>query len=356
MRPASLLGQMSLRNKLTARSRPEPAPVAPAPEPDPTAPWVDALLARPAPPATDPLGPVSAELASRLTAEDHAAVAEAMERPEEGYQRSLWEHAPPEVRPRLSVLFSTYYGIPGALERTGMLPQMPPEDVHAMARGALAAGGDPYTADIVMTSLQAAGFQFGPGATILDFGCSSGRVLRALAAWRPDLELVGCDPNADAIAWAVEHLPVARWFASPTTPPLDLGDASVDAAFAISIWSHFDAGPALTWLAEMHRVVRPGGALLITTHGLDTLGHYMREDLMTRESAAEVTRALITSGHHWYDVFGDEGDWGVKASGWGNGYMSMEWLTSHVTPDWAVRQYVPGGLHGDQDVVVLERR
>ena len=40
------------------------------------------------------------------------------------------------------------------------------------------------------------------GGTVLDFGSSSGRVLRILAAARPDLRCLGCDPNEDAIAWA----------------------------------------------------------------------------------------------------------------------------------------------------------
>lgn len=326
------------------------------PEPDPTAPWVEALLDRPAAPIDDPLGPVTSDLAARLTPEDHAAVAAELERPEEETQRSYWVHADPSVHPRLTVLFSTYYHHEGAMARTGLLPQMPPDEVHAMARGSLAAGGDLYTADVVVTNLRRAGFELAQGATVLDFGCSSGRVLRPLAAWRPDLDLLGCDPNEDAIAWATGSLPVARWFVSPTAPPLDLDDGAVDVVYAISIWSHFAAGPALDWLAEMHRIVRPGGALLLTTHAFDTLAHYMRADLMTRDSAAEATRALITTGHQWYDSFGDAGDWGVKADGWGHGYFAMDWLMARVTPDWALRGYVPGGLHADQDVLVLERR
>ncbi len=38
--------------------------------------------------------------------------------------------------------------------------------------------------------------------------------------------------------------------------------------FAISVWSHFSATGALTWLQELHRIVQPGGHVLLTSHGL----------------------------------------------------------------------------------------
>jgi hypothetical protein len=77
---------------------------------------------------------------------------------------------------------------------------------------------------------------------------------------------------------------------------------------------------------------------------------------MTQQSATEVALDFLVHGHRWYDVFGEDGDWGVKDTGWGNSYMSMEWLLSHVTPDWAVRLLRAGAIDQNQDVIVLERR
>jgi len=315
---------MSLRSKLlfagsafglgagaaTARLRGrEPvAPVVPPPPPSgpsPEAIVVDAvtsaLASRAEPPWHAPM-PVSEALYARLLPEDLAQL-EAML---EGPQAELWAMTHEQARKRLAVVLTAYYRIEAALERLGLTSVEPPEDVHAMARGPLAAGGDPSIADLVISVLDEAGFALAEGGTVLDFGCSSGRVLRAIAAYRDDLDCVGCDRNTGAIAWAQEHLPMARFFASPGTPPLELADASVDAAFAISIWSHFDAPQAIAWLEEMHRVIRPGGALMLTTHGFDTLGTFLRRGDMTRESASETALALLRTGHQWYDVFGDD--------------------------------------------------
>jgi SAM-dependent methyltransferase len=343
---------------IRTRQPPPPPPPPPPLPPAPPAhqPWVEAVTRRPRPFAQDPPGPASSTLYARIAPEDLAILEEKIAASPEPPIRELWERAEPHQKPRLAVLFSTYFQIPGALEATGLLPDMPPDEVHAMARGPIAAGGDLYIADIVLTYLEEAGMAPAAGERILDFGSSSGRVLRVIGALRPDLELLGCDPNEGAIAWAAEHLPMGRFFVSPTEPPLELEDASLDGAYAISIWSHFDAGPALAWLDEMHRVVKPGGWLLITTHGLDAVAWLTRGGHMTPESAGDVTEQLVASSHRFLDVFGEEGDWGVKAAGWGNTFLTLDWLVPRVTPQWSVRLVKQAALAEVQDIIVLERR
>ena len=63
----------------------------------------------------------------------------------------------------------------------------------------------------------------GTRSEALDFSCSSGRVVRPLAAALPEIVWRGCDPNADAIEWARAHVPGVDFFVSDTKPPLPLG-------------------------------------------------------------------------------------------------------------------------------------
>jgi SAM-dependent methyltransferase len=296
---------------------------------------------------------VTDALYARLTEDDRATVEAALE----GGCAALWAQEPDCVRRRLALHFAAFYGLEGPLRSTGLSAVMPPEDVHAMARGPLAAGGDFATADLVVASLADAGTPLATGARVLDFGSSSGRVIRALAAGRPDLDCLACDPNTDAIAWAQRQLPMAQFFVSESAPPLSLTDGSLDAVFAISIWSHFDAPQALAWLTEMHRVIRPGGALLLTTHGQTSIAEFLRSGVISADTAALALDALIRRGHFFIDTWKDrpEGDWGVKSSGWGTAYLSTEWLLVHTTPAWAVRRFVPGGLQSNQDVTILQR-
>lgn len=296
-------------------------------------------------------GPVSDALHARLTPEQVAG----LERRLEGNLRAMWNDLPASGRRRLLVAAAAFYGDREALSATGLTSATPPDHVHTMARGPLTHGGDLGIADTVADTLLDAGIALRAGATVLDFGCSSGRVLRPIAAWRPDLVCLGCDPNADAIAWAQATLPMARWFRSPLRPPLDLGDASVDLAYAISIWSHFSAEAAEIWLQEMHRIVRPGGHLLLTVHGANTVATYARQALMEPQTLVGAIGTVLRDGVAFIDVFGEDGDWGVKDPAWGTCFMTADWLVERATPAWAVRLMRAGRLEADQDVFVLER-
>ncbi len=107
-----------------------------------------------------------------------------------------------------------------------------------------------------------------PGFTprrVLDWGCSSGRLIRH---WT-DLattggEVWGTDLCATALNWATENLsPPFRFFQGTTRPRLPLPDASIDLVYANSVFTHirelWDA-----WLMELRRVIRPGGLLFVT--------------------------------------------------------------------------------------------
>ncbi len=313
---------------------------------------VEVLSERPEPPWRIPAAIVSDLIWARLTQEDIAAVEAVME----GDPADLWEQSDETARRRLALNYIAYYHQWEALERTGVRHEMPPDEVHAMARGALAAGGDPFLADLVFEAVFTAGLTVPEGGTVLDFGASSGRVLRMIAAARPDLRCLGCDPNAEAIVWATEHLAMAEFFVSPQAPPLDLPDASVDMAYAISVWSHFDQGPARAWLDELHRVLKPGGALVLTTHGFDCLAVQVQDGRISAQTATRAAAAMIRDGHFFVDVFGEAGDWGVRDAGWGNAYLTLDWLQSAVGGRFATRLLWPGFLDRVQDVVVLERR
>lgn len=304
-------------------------------------------------------GPATRELLGRLSPDDLEQVVRALS----GDTAEIWRRAgdaestvPASHRQMLTLVLGVHHEVPEVLEKTGLSAVMPPPEVHAMARGPLAAGGDPYNADLVLGAALRAGHVLSEGATALDFGCSSGRTLRVLAAARPDVRWIGCDPNADAVAWASEHLKGLETFASPQRPPLPLREGELDLSYAISIWSHFDEAPAMRWLQEMHRVVRPGGVLVLTTHGVQSVAHHSTNGLLDRRGAVRCARELYRHGFWFVPVFGEAGDWGVKDSEWGNAYVTLEWLLARASPDWALALYEPGRVGGNQDLIVLERR
>jgi SAM-dependent methyltransferase len=224
-----------------------------------------------------------------------------------------------------------------------------------MARGALAAAGGLYEADLVMSALASAHIEVDRVDSALDFGCSSARVVRVLAAAYPGKQWLGCDPNATAIAWAKETIAGVEFFVNGDEPPLGLREGALDLVYAISIWSHFEPALGLRWFEEMHRVICPGGHLVCTTHGLASVDYYVTNGLRTSEQSREITDAVYRKGWWYAPEFGEEGDWGVVNPDWGTAFLSPEWLLTQLCPRWRVLEFAPGRNQDNQDVYVLQR-
>jgi SAM-dependent methyltransferase len=261
----------------------------------------------------------------------------------------------PQVARHLLLAYGTWLRAPEILERTALIPDDPPEAVHAMARGPLSAGGGFYEADMVCNALASGGGSIDAVRSALDFGCSSGRVLRVLGAAFPQVRWIGCDPNADAIEWARSTFPAHEWFANDNEPPLPLADRELDLVFAISIWSHFEPIFGLSWFEEMRRVLRPGGHLVVTTHGWTALAYDALRDRRPLAECADIERSLYRDGHWFIDPFGEQGDWGVVNPRWGSAFVTPEFLLGQLCPRWRVVEFVPGRNQQNQDVYVLAR-
>ncbi len=128
-----------------------------------------------------------------------------------------------------------------------------------------------------------------------------------------------------------------------------------DAVFAISIWSHFAEQAALDWFAEMRRVIRPGGRLLVTTHGEQSIVHAGRDGSRGPEQLADIRESLTRQGFWYKAEFGRAGDHGVTNPDWGTAFLSPEWLLAKLTPEWSVVLFRPGRVELNQDLYVLER-
>lgn len=272
--------------------------------------------------------------------------------------REIWEKISADAADKkyLTLHFGVHYSVPKILEKTGLSTVTPPETIHAMARGSLAAGGSFYYADLVVGAMVKVGMTIEPGSNVLDFGSSSGRIIRVLNTVYPETNWYGCDPNENAIMWAKENLKDINFLISPQEPPLPYSTGIFSLVYAISIWSHFAEPAALKWFKEMRRIIKPGGYLLFTTHGYQSIFHYANKKLHSTQTLNKIVQALYSNGYFFMNRFGESGDWGVVNPNWGEAFISPEWWLEHLCQNWRVALFIPGGVEENQDLVVLEAR
>ena len=101
--------------------------------------------------------------------------------------------------------------------------------------------------------------------SILDFGCGCGRLIRSLRPFcDPWASIYGTDIDPAAIAWCKDNIADASFSMNGANPPLRFEDKSMDLIYACSVFTHLDTEDQFHWLAELQRILKPDGYLLLT--------------------------------------------------------------------------------------------
>jgi SAM-dependent methyltransferase len=130
--------------------------------------------------------------------------------------------------------------------------------------------------------------------SVLDFGCGCGRVTRWWGEF--DGTVAGSDVSGSAIEWCRANLPFGRFEQNALAPPLVFENESFDLVYALSVFTHLTADLQLAWRDELRRLLRPGGRLLVTTHGRSYVPRLADDERARFEAGELVVR--------WGDVAG----------------------------------------------------
>jgi SAM-dependent methyltransferase len=196
-------------------------------------------------------------------------------------------------------------------------------------------------ARIIQAALESTGKTMENFNCILDFGCGCGRTLTWLAKSIPGKTFYGTDVDESSIRWCQTHLPFATFSTNTPLPPTTYQEATFDLVYAVSILTHLDEEYQLTWLSELHRIIKPGGLLLLSVHGKRCWHGLSHDDLQILEERGFLFK---TSSK----LHGLLPDWYHTA------YHSREYVMRTFSSSFSVLTYLEAGL-GCQDLVVLER-
>ncbi len=194
---------------------------------------------------------------------------------------------------------------------------------------------------------------------ILDWGCGCGRVTRHFVARVPDATIVGCDIDAEAVAWCDRHLR-GRYVEIAPMPPTPFDDGAIDVVIGCSVLTHLRAAVQDAWLAEMRRVLAPGGYLIASTQGAYAY------QLSHRDPAATGPRALVRrlvgtapAGRRLEgidDAVPDPALDGIAPPDYYRGvFQSRDHTIAVCSQHFEIVDYVERGLNGHQDLVIVRR-
>lgn len=122
--------------------------------------------------------------------------------------------------------------------------------------------------------------ELGQGSAVLDVGCGEGWMLARLAQGR-GWEAHGLDLSAPAIELAVRLAPSLTWVIANADRFLPYGEASLDLVFSLT---------ARLPVAELRRVLRPAGRLVVAVAGPEDLGELREAVLGARDERRRLAR------------------------------------------------------------------
>jgi SAM-dependent methyltransferase len=117
------------------------------------------------------------------------------------------------------------------------------------------------------------------------------------------VDFYGSDYNRASIEWCRTHLPGITFLVNDLAPPLPVDDGFFDLIFCRSVFTHLSASLHDRWIGELRRAVRPGGVVILTTHG-DAYRVRLTKQERPRYDAGElVVRTLGAEGRKLYAAF-----------------------------------------------------
>jgi 2-polyprenyl-3-methyl-5-hydroxy-6-metoxy-1,4-benzoquinol methylase len=179
------------------------------------------------------------------------------------------------------------------------------------------------TALEVRRVLKAYGIEIDSLRTILDFGCGCGRVIRHVHALT-GARLHGTDYNRQFIEWCKRKLRFAEFEINGLSPPLAYEKEQFDLIYALSVFTHLPESLQVAWMSELSRILRPGGYLLMTTHGECYLPYMSKEEQECFRSGRLVAREAGSAGSNPFFTA-----------------HPLEYVRAHLSGDLAIVGFVP---------------
>lgn len=225
-------------------------------------------------------------------------------------------------------------------------------------------GGGRQLAGELQGALVDQGTSIAQRRAIYDWGCGCGRLLISLRErTEGTTRLIGSDIDSEAVAWVTANVTGVEARVNRFSPPLPAGDDEVDLLVSSSILTHLAEPDQAPWLAEIARVVEPGGLAAVTICGPAMYASMKAGNVPTRSPELLDRLARLPDLDEAGFIFepyerkpANERDFAGVAGEYGLAFHSHAYVRTHWAEYFDVLEIREAKVNHRQDIVVLRVR
>lgn len=200
---------------------------------------------------------------------------------------------------------------------------------------------------------------------ILDFGCGWGRITRIFLRDIEPNKIYGCDCTEDAISICRETNKWCNFDLNNSHPPTEYKSSMFDLIYAYSVFSHLSEGSQKAWLEEFHRILKPGGMLVVTTRQRDFIKQLSKLDYFSQFIKADssysdtdyIEKALKDYDDGKFVYFGTGGGFELSGDFYGEAFVSNSYVKKNWVDLFKIIDFVekpPPNI--DQNIIVAVKK
>jgi SAM-dependent methyltransferase len=135
-------------------------------------------------------------------------------------------------------------------------------------------------------------------ASILDYGCGWGRLIRLLYKYAPYTNIYGVDPWGESIRVCQQHGVKGNFAVSEYVPQSLPFERQFDLIFAFSVFTHLSEKTARTVLTTLRNYISPDGLLVITIRPKEYWGFHKQGALESEMRKMHEEYGFAFTPHH----------------------------------------------------------
>lgn len=190
---------------------------------------------------------------------------------------------------------------------------------------------------------------------ILDFGCGWGRITRFFLRDVDPGVMHGSDCIDEMVELCKNTNKWAKFSVNNINPPTNFESSKFDLIYAYSVFSHLSEKSHRAWIEEFHRILQPGGFLIVTTRERDFISNLAKPPY-SLDMEINITEALSNYDQGHYCYFPTGGGFVLDSEFYGEACIPETYVKNNWTDLFKIEAFIVNENGIDQNIIVARKK